>query len=71
MIASRGWLHGADSPLCSICQNERATVKSVITDPLIVSVSCYVCPSCYFTNASASAAIVAASPRLQWVEVAA
>lgn len=62
---------GTHSPDCEICNNEPARVRSIITDPLICSVSTYVGADCYRINAEASASLVRQSPRLVLVEVSA
>lgn len=59
---------GAD---CQICGDEPASVISTLTDPLVVSVTTRVCPSCYQLNLRAALSLIEASPRLVLKERAA
>jgi hypothetical protein len=56
---------------CSICQNAAAVVRSVIVDPLVISVTTYTCAGCYSINKAAADSLVAQTPRLVLTEVAA
>lgn len=70
MAVSR-WLAQGKGVICSLCRDEPATIHSVLTVPLIVSVHTYTCPSCYSTNARATASLMRADSSLVLTEVAA
>jgi len=68
-MAVNGIVRSRNVPDCEICKAEPARVRSIITDPLIMSVSTYVGDDCYQLNARAAASLLAESPRLVLVEV--
>jgi len=59
------------APDCSICRAAESVVRSVITHPMVSSVSTWVCAGCYGINARATAALLASDRRLVATEVAA
>lgn len=59
------------TPDCEICNAAPSVVRSIITDPLVSSVSTRVCQDCYRINAAATAQLLALDPRLVVTEVAA
>jgi len=56
---------------CSICRSEPSVVRAIVTDPLISSVSTWVCLDCYTINHKAAEALQRQNPRLVLSEVAA
>ena len=58
-------------PDCSICGHAESVVRSIITEPLVVSVSTWVCADCYPINKRATDSLLAGNGRLVAVEVAA
>jgi len=60
----------ATGVICHVCRFDRAVVRSVLSDPLIVTVSTFVCADCQPINKAASDSLCAANPRLILTECA-
>lgn len=56
---------------CSICRTEPSIVRAIITEPLVSSVSTWVCLDCYQINHNAAAELQRQNPRLVLTEVSA